>query len=376
MGEEFSNAKRAGILNAGVGMLVEMRDAVAELDALKISEKEFGDRVKQLEKDIAAKEKAREAEKNSLTSQRQNEIEKSYDEQIDKTKAQIKTVLSKRGKEKDDQVKRRMNVETAGMREEIRAYKQDVKGIFSKNGISRIFNTEYFFTMFMPDGIGDFFVIFLSIVVTLALPLVIYFFGLKEDMQTGWWLAVLYVGIIAIVGGIYTLIYKGVKNTHLEALGEAKKVRDKIKFSNKMINKTEKNIRKDNDESGYGLEKFDEEIKDCESELDRLIIQKKTALTTFENVTKNDILRTVDEKYKPDLEALKRQNEYAVEDLRDTDAKVKALSLDISNKYAAYIGQDKLNVQTLDTLIEIMNGGDASTVQQALDVYKMNQERM
>lgn len=51
------------------------------------------------------------------------------------------------------------------------------------------------------------------------------------------------------------------------------------------MNSIKKDIKSDRDESSYGLEDFDENLKKLDDEAAEIIRQKKEALLTFENTT-------------------------------------------------------------------------------------------
>ena len=73
MGEENN------VLNGGIDILNEMRASVTGLEDMKRRVTELKDKQGKLEKDIAQKQKAMDAEIGSTVSKRQSEIERSFD---------------------------------------------------------------------------------------------------------------------------------------------------------------------------------------------------------------------------------------------------------------------------------------------------------
>ncbi|MBR5733238.1 MAG: hypothetical protein IKX80_07360, partial [Lachnospiraceae bacterium] len=260
-------AETGNILNAGAEVLREIKARVLELDELKVRVSDLAEKQQQLDKDISAKQKSMDGEISSTLTKRRAEVEKSFDETIEQTRGRIKNVKAKRDKFKGTKVDERVSAETAELNEQIRGLKQDVRGIYSREHISRLFNNNYFFTMYMPDGLGDFLIILLSVVILLALPFGVYTF-LPETAKKPLVLVAIYAGVIVLALLIFTLIFKFVKEKHAEALKQAKLLRDKIERIKKRIGKMEKSIRKDKDESQYGPEKYDEELSGLELELD------------------------------------------------------------------------------------------------------------
>ncbi len=329
----------------------------------------LADKQTQLEKDIAAKQKAMDSEIASTVSKRQSEIEKSFDSEIDNMRGRMKRVQNKKEKLKDTKVTERIDNETAHMREQIRGYKQDLKGVFSREHISRIFNNEYFFSVFMPDQVGDFCVILFSIIIMLALPALILVF-LPEKLRNAWIAVLLYVVVIAVCMAIFMLIYKQVKKKNINALEEAKSIREKIRKTRKNIKKIERYIRKDKDESGYGLEKYQAELYELDGQINEIIDQKKQALSEFENTAKVDLSNQIRVGYMDSINSMKAENEAAYDEQRELEKQVKTKTLEISQKYEAYVGKENLSVGMIDSLIEIINGGDAINIADALAFYK------
>lgn len=357
------------VLNGGIDILNEMKTSLTRLDALKNNKIDLAEKQHQLEKDIAVKQKAMDSEISSLVSKREIEIAKSYDTEIDKTHDRIKMVRAKRDKLKGAKVDERINIETAAMHEEVRGLKLDLKGIFARQHIPGLFNTDYFFSVFMPGEFGDFIIILLSILILLAVPTGIYFL-IPAGTRKLWILILMYVGVIAVAVGIFLLIFKKVRTRHLEALREAKAVREKISRAKKRITKQEKSIRKDTDESRYGLEKYDEEIAALDRQIEDILTEKKQALTTFENRTKADLSNEIAARYVDEINTLKAGNEAAYDEQRAVEEQIKSVSLEISTRYEAYVGKENLNVPMIDNLIDIINGGDALNIADALTFYK------
>ena len=364
--------EKGNILNAGAEVLREIKARVLELDELKVRVTDLTEKMQSLDKEIGAKQKSMDSEISSVLSKRSAEVEKSFDETIEQTRGRIKNVKAKRDKFKGTKVDERISAETADLNEQIRGLKQDVRGIYSREHISRLFNNNYFFTMFMPDGLGDFLIILLSVVILLAISFGIFQFLPDTVRSKTIVLVAIYAGVIALVLLIFTLVFKLVKEKHSEALKQAKLLRDKSDRIKKRIKKMEKSIRKDKDESQYGLEKYDDELSGLEHELDDVIERKKQALSEFENTAKKDITDEIKARYAEELDRMKNENEEAYRQQAEAQTKIKSLSLDISSKYETYLGKENLSVPMLDSLTDIIDKGNAKNVAEAITYYKNN----
>ncbi len=363
MGEENN------ILNGGIDILNEMKASVTAIETMKGRVAELQARQEQLDKDIASKQKTMDSEVSSVVSKRQAEVEKSFDEQLASTRERIKRVKAKKDKFKDSKVSERIDNETSYMHEQLRGYKADLKGIFSREHIPGIFNTDYFFSLFMPDNVGDFSIILLSIIIMLALPVCI-FMLLPEGVHKWWMLVILYAAVLFVGMSVFMLIFKTVRTKHLKALEEARNTRGRIRDIKKRINKMAKSIRSDKDESGYGLEKFEQELAELDGQVNDIVEQKKQALADFENNAKNDIANEIRARYLDSINGMKAENEAAYDEQRQLENNTKAASLEVSRKYEAYIGKENLTPGMIDSLIEIINGGDAINIAGALEFYR------
>lgn len=360
------------VLSGGVEVLEEMKANLVRLEEMKTRSEELGQRQKQLGKDIEAKEKAMASEIDATIAKRHSEIEASYDGQIDKTRDRIKMVKAKREKMRDSKVSERIDVETADLKEELRELKQDLKGVFKRNRIPRIFNTGYFFALFMPGEFVDFCVILLSVIIMLAIPVGAWFL-VPEKLKKIWILVIAYIVVIVLFMGIFMLIFKKVRTKHSDALKEAKQIRRKIARTRKRTKKAEKNIRNDKDDSSYGLEKIDEELQELDASVESIIREKKDALKEFETTAKQDVIAQIRAGYESEIQTMRTENEAAYDEQRSVDEQVKSATLEISRKYESYVGKEVLSVAMIDSLIDIINGGDALNIADALAYYKKRQ---
>ncbi|MCR5431899.1 MAG: hypothetical protein K6E95_05020 [Lachnospiraceae bacterium] len=361
----------SNILNGGAEVLREIRGSLLHLDTLKKTSTEQETLRQTYDKEMAAKQKAMDKEIETTVSKRVDELEQSFDSQIDKTRNRIKAEKSRRDKTKDEKVTQRIGAETADQHETIRSIKQEIKGTFTKDHIWRIFNTRYFFALFLPSSISDYLIILLTVIILAGLPLGIYW---ALGLENIWILLAMYACELVLFGASFFFIFKKVRNKHLTALREATSLREQIRDTKKSIKAKANSIRKDRDESVYGLESFDQSIGELETTLEGIVEQKKQALTSFENTTKQDIVNEIRVKYVDDIELLKKQSEESVRIQKETDDEISAITMDVSQNYEAYLGKENLKVSVIDSLIEIIDNGGALNISEALEAYKKQLE--
>ena len=104
--------------------------------------------------------------------------------------------------------------------------------------------------------------------------------------------------------------------------------------------------------------------------IDRIVEEKKNALNIFENQTKRDISNDINSRYAPEIEADDKALEQTREEKHTVDSELSELTVKISKNYESYLGKEVLSVNVIDSMIEIMNNGNAETIADALDYYK------
>lgn len=356
------------VLSSGIETLYTMKENLLELDGYKEKRIELEKAEEQLEKFISLKEKAISEEIQTITEKRVNEIEDSFEEQIDNTKARLKKVKGKKEKLKDAKISERIELETADLVKERKQFKEEIRSVFQVNHISRVFNNRIFYALYLPRSIFDILVLLASVLICfLILPVGIHQLFLPNHII---WLVIIYFIVILIFGGSYVFVLHSTKEKHQEAMKELRELRNKLASNEKKIKAIQKSIRKDKDESTYGLDKFTEEMKDLETEIENIIEEKKTALINFESTTKGMIADEIKSRHQSELNDLKKNYEDVYNELRIAEEKMKEFSLEISKKYEAFVGKEIMTVSQIDKLIELMESGTASKISEAMELNK------
>lgn len=354
------------VLAGGIETLYAMKESLLELEGYKEKSLELAKEEEQLERAILAKEKAIEDEINEVTKKRKDEIELSFEEQINKIKTRIKKVKNKKDKLKDSKISKRIEIETAELIEERRQLKEEMKSIFRIHHISRLHNNEFYYSIFMPQGLRDLLVIVITILICfLFLPVGIYHFLLPQKFI---WIVLTYFITVIVFGGIYFRINHVTKEKNQAGAKKLKDVRKRLLQNARRIKAIEKSIRKDKDESVYGLDKYNKEIAQLESEFINITEEKKTALADFEANTKLIISKEIKERQKIELDELKRTYDKVYEEQRNAEEKVTKYSLDISRNYESFVGKENMSIVKIERLIEIMETGEVKKISEAIAV--------
>ena len=138
-------------------------------------------------------------------------------------------------------------------------------------------------------------------------------------------------------------------------------MRDHIRSNRKKIRVIEKSIRRDKNEKMYNLEKFDDEIAQLEQEIRRISTQKQEALNSFEQVTKTIIADEILSGAKPKMEELTARYREIRRALDETEEEIKRRNLEITDKYAGYLGKEYLDPMKIGELMEAIRSGRRPT---------------
>ena len=357
------------ILYAGIEELNTIKEHVLELKSYEEKNMELEQEEARLEKVLSGKKKEMADEIEVVRKKRKKELTASYESQIVKLNSKAKKIRSQKGKEKDQKVAKRVTTETATLRDTNNAITIDIKALMKKNKTPKICNTTLFYSFFMPKAPIEFLILFLGILITfLILPLSVYWFFFEPVGTLA--LAAIYIMDVFLFGGLYIMLNNMLKEKHLATLKEIKSFRHQYRVNRKKMKTIKKGIQKDSDESSYGLQQYDAELGKIEEEIARIAEEEKDALVKFETTVVNQIVEEIKGHYQEELDSLKVAYETTCEEQKETEEKVKEISLMLSKQYETYLGKEILTVAMLDRLIAHMESGEATTIKEALALEK------
>ncbi len=357
------------ILSGGLQDLNGLKDILSELNSYKDNNDVLASEESKLEKAIKNKEKAIADEIAGTTKKRKDEIEATYNDQLEKTRARMKKIRGRKEKSKSAKISERIETETSQLREEYRQLVLDNKAVLKQNKLPSFCNSRLFYSLFLPRGMGDLAVIIMTLVVILLIiPCTFYFYVIPEENMV--YLILIYFITVIFFGGIYMLIDNNIKDKHMEAIKRIYRGRTQINENKRKRDKIRKHILRDKDESQYGLDNFDQELSDLDNELTAITEQKKEALSVFENTTRLVIGEEIKARNQEELNALKKQYGEVYVEIRETEDKIKNLSMEIANHYEVYLGKEFMTLDKLSILSDIMTDNGLQTISEALSYYK------
>lgn len=348
--------------------LREAKAAVVELAELESQEERLSKQLKQDQKSLDAEKKQVEDTIAQTTKRRLGDITSSYDKELSKSQEQLKKARSKREKAKNQGVKERIVEETADLRDDNRRIRLQIKTVFQQNHVPGYCNTNWYYALYFPRWLKEFFKLFLAVVVCfLLIPYGIY---MAIPKQTTLFLVLIYFACILVFGGIYVLIGNRTRDRYAAALKEGRMLRDQIHANDKKIKVITHTIKRDKNEAIYDLQIYDDEIAQMEQNMAETAAKKKEALNTFETVTKNIIADEIISGAKERIQgkqSLCDTEEQQLKELRET---IKSRNIYITDCYGSYLSREFLQPEKLDALADIMENGTAANLSEAMQQYK------
>ncbi len=364
----------SNLLSGGAEQLNEIKNCLSELHEYQSGNASLLLEEDRLEKGIAGLEQSMKEEIQKTTKRRRQEIEITFQQQEEKLQQRIKRMKEKREKSKSIKVSERIDNETASLRRENEQLKLEARTIFKKSRIPGICNSKLYYSLYSPGCFTDYLVILLVLLITLFLiPCGIYFFLLPKGNIL--FLILTYVITVILFGGCYLLFGNRTKERHTEDILKVKGLRRQMRMNRRKMAVIRNNIRKDRDESSYGLQDFDAELDKLEQEEAETAAQKKEALSTFDNSTAQIIAGEIGENYKSRLTEQKAEYDKIRVQVNKAEEKMKALTLKIASEYEPILGKEYMTIKGVDSLIQIIQAGNAVNISEAIAFHRLNPEQ-
>ncbi len=359
------------ILGQGIKGLEDLKSTLDAYEKQKQKLSLVSADVKDLQKELNNAEKDLQNEIDSVIKKKRADICNAYDPEINKQQEKLKKAKNQRNKAKTKGVKERISIETAELRAENKNLNDDIKDIVKVNGIPKICNHSWYYTLFMPKGIGEYLKILLFMLIfVVGLPALVYFLVLPQDWHNTVVLVITYIVIVFIEFVIYKTISDKTEIPYNIPLSQARAYRTAIVKNNKQIKKLKRKIKKDKDEGQYGLSDFDEEITACESIIQAQTRKKEEALNYFEKNTKPEETKKISDKAMGKINKIKDNLSKKTNEENEAKRLVNATQSTLSVDYEPYLGKDMMTSSRLSELITLMKSKKIATVSEALTVYK------
>lgn len=300
---------------------------------------------------------------------REQELNQSYDKQLNQVNSRLKKAQSQRDKAKSQGVKGRISRETEPYRMENREMKRQLRAVLEKDHVPAFCGSGLYFSLYMPRRPGELLILLLAFLLLFgALPVGIYLLIAKHSMLL---LCVIYILDILLIGGLYVVVGNHTGGKHREALRQARDIRSQMLKNRRKIRSVTREIRRDSNEAGYNLEEFDDEITRVQQDRNEIIAKKQSAQNTFETVTRNILSDEIENAARPAQEALSGQLSETVKKRAALETEEKNQSLALSEKYEQYLGRKHMNEADITKLGELLEKGEAVSIIDAVTKLEM-----
>jgi hypothetical protein len=331
--------------------------------------------LKQINKGILSESKAVEREIESVAKKERDLIEDNFDQQIEKQEEQIRRIRAKRNKKKNKKINERVEIETADIREQNHGLKVKFVSLLEQYGVPRYCRSKFYYMMFMTKGIKEVFgCLAVFLLGLIGLPALISFAGNYSFLRDAANKPMAFAVVFAITDVILLLLYIAILN-HSKAeykavLREGRKIKEQIRANEKQIDATKDVIIKDKDESGYGLDSYDQKQAEVEAEIKRIQQEKQAALTQFETETLKEVQGNLRSQSDERIAVMQQEEQVKTNAISKKEEVVNQLQAMIANEYEPVFGKEFSKPNKMTTLIKIMEEGDAATVEEAIAIMK------
>lgn len=360
----------ANILYGNIDDLKNVQGALMAQSSLRSQIQQENTKKLNLSKDIEAEEKLLKDTIDATVKKRREQVVSNFDKEMSRVQDRLKNTRNDRAKAKNKGVEARIKEETAEIIQENKNLKDEIRTIFRQKGVWKYFDNKLTYILYYPKTAKEKIIfLLLAVVGLIVIP------TLAVWLTNAFWLlrVLEYILIAAIFVVLYIVGYKYARVEYKEAFAETKVQRITMLKNESKIKRIIKSIKKDKDDERYGLESFDDEIKELEQQIGDIVSRKNNALNDFEKTTKADIEEEITARDIGKIEKLKKEQNETVIRLKELEEQQKNVTIDISTNYTAYIGEENMNTERIEKMMVLLADGRAKTIGDAINILKNTQ---
>lgn len=293
----------ANILYGNIDDLKNVQGALMAQSSLRGQIQQENIKKQNLSKDIEAEEKLLKDTIDATVKKRREQVLSNFDKEMSKVQDRLKATRNERARAKNKGVEARIKEETSEIIQENKNLKDEIRTIFRQKGVWKHFDNKLTYILYYPKTPKE----KITFLLLAAMGLIVIPTLAVWLTNAFWLLRVLeYILIAAIFVVLYIVGYKYARVKYKDAFTETKVQRITINKNESKIKRIIKNIKKDKDDERYGLESFDNEIKELEQQINDIVSRKNNAVNDFEKTTKADIEEEITSRDIGKIERLRR----------------------------------------------------------------------
>lgn len=353
-------------LEGGIAQLESAKAAVIDLGQKEQACKELDRTLKARQKEFEIQQKRIEEKITSTIKKSRASLDKEYDGQISAAEKAIKEAENSKKAAKAAAVSQRMKYENSSLVDENRVMQAEIHAHFKETGVPSICKNTVYYSLFMPSGKKDYIVCAIAaIICAVIIP-----FLITRFVSTTFLAVLVWILIIVFFAALYFVVASwSKKGARLEELIRARSRVEQIAANKKSIQRRNKNIKADPDESQYNLYEYDNQIAMAKTDYEEINKQKDAAVKNFEEVESVEIRTRMEAEYAGTLEDIQRVINLTGEELKvKNESRQEAAG--VVDEYKAYLGDKNIKPEKIDELTAIISEGRATTINEAVEVQK------
>lgn len=349
--------------------LEEAYEALKTLETEKARQQTLQADLKKAEKKLDSLKKSMNDEISQTVRQKYDSISAEYERQISTCQSALRQLRLQKDSTKKLKKEDRIQEKTAPYLTKQEQLKTSLKQLFDNNRVPHICRNRLFYLLFMPVSIGAWLIDLLLVV--LFFFLIPYGIALLIPPKSTLYSSLISFACVLVFGGIYLILDHTLKENHLQALKDGRKILNAIRSNKKKIRKITHSIQKDDDEEhDDDIKQHNYDIAKHEAELEQLTSDKKEALDTFNAATKKVIQNEITSRYEPSLAEQKRVISSLSEPLAESQREEAEVRRIISEKYEPYIDKDFLSSNQINALISCIRSKEANNISDAITICR------
>ena len=323
--------------------------------------------VKQCEKSVAANEKSVADSIASATKKRREEIAASYDKELAGIQDSIDAVKVERQKAKANAIAQRIQRETAPISQSNQELEEQIEMKYRENKVPFLARSQAISGLFIRKSLKDWiFTLVFAAVMLFLIPLFIILGMAAHPVGLAF---VMFVYMLVIFGlYLYLLNHCFIKYSGIN--DEVDELRRQIRANDKTKQSISSRIKKDENEEGYHLEEYDNEIARLQGQMEETINQRQAALDQFESEMRSQIAADVTAEKQEETAAVEKRLEDARKAQVTLDNELAAMEAVIREEYEPIFGKDLLHKNKLDSLAQFCEDHPDLTTEEAVAQFR------
>ncbi len=356
------------ILDGNLDTLAKIESDLRAYVDKKNALQEIADESSKSASELSSLKKRIESEKDEKIEEGLSSVCSGFDKSLALEEERKKEIKAKRSQAKNAGVVERIELETADLVKANADMKSQINQMFAAEKIPKYCNSWLFHALIQTSGFKDVFGYICTLLIAfLAIPYALFYFKLDTRII----IIYNFVLVTVIMSFLKYVFYRTVVNHH-DTIERARILSDRIAANKHEVKKKTKLIKRDSDETMYGLEGYDKAINDTMEKIKSINEQSKAAVKNFEEVTKPQLIAEIDGRFEDELKALEEKTRELASKEKELGDDVAKEKIYIASHYEAYIGKGYLKADKLAEIRDIMNRHAGMTIGQAIAVLKAN----